>query len=140
MPINNILDVEMKMNFDQLSRYQYINLETFRRSGVGVKTPVWFVQDGDVLFVRTLANSGKVKRIRQNGRVNIAPCKADGTLLGEWIPAFAREVKEETVQAKVERLLDKKYGLIKKIFALFSKLRDVKGTILEIRLFEDTSI
>ena len=45
---------------------QYLNLETFRKNGAAVKTPVWFVQDGDATFVRTLANSGKVKRIRNN--------------------------------------------------------------------------
>jgi len=45
---------------------QYLNLETFRKNGAAVKTPVWFVQDGDAIFVRTLANSGKVKRIRNN--------------------------------------------------------------------------
>ena len=46
-------------NFDQLNRQQYLNIETFRKSGVGVKTPVWFVQDGDTIFVRTGADSGK---------------------------------------------------------------------------------
>jgi PPOX class probable F420-dependent enzyme len=50
--------------FDQLTQQQYINLETFRKNGVGVKTSVWFVQDGDTIYVRTVANSGKVKRIR----------------------------------------------------------------------------
>jgi len=130
----------MTNDLEQLSQYQYINLETFRRSGVGVKTPVWFVNKDDALFVRTLANSGKVKRIRHTGRVNIAPCKADGALLGEWIPAFAREVKDELIESQVERLLDKKYGLMKKIFALFSKLQGRQGTILEIRLVESPSI
>ena len=51
---------------------KYLNLETFRKSGVGVKTPVWFVQEGDVLFVRTGAIRVKVKRIRNNSQVNIA--------------------------------------------------------------------
>lgn len=69
-------------SLDQLTQQQYMNLETFCKSGVGVKTPVWFVQDGDTIFVRTVANSGKVKRIRNNGLVNIAPCKANGFLLG----------------------------------------------------------
>jgi len=59
-------------------KQKYLNLETLRKSGVGVRTPVWFVQDGNVLFVRTIADSGKVKRIRNNPQVNIAPCKVDG--------------------------------------------------------------
>jgi len=119
--------------FNQLTQQQYINLETFRKSGVGVKTPVWFVQDGDILYVRTVANSGKVKRIRNNGQVNIAPCKADGALLGDWFPATAREVKDADTDRKSDRLLDKKYGLMKKMFALASTLQGRKYTVLEIK-------
>jgi uncharacterized protein len=120
-------------HFDPLTNQQYLNLETFRKSGVSVKTPVWFVLDGDVLYVRTGANSGKVKRIRNNGQVNVAPCKADGTLLGEWIAAQAREVKDAELDQKVNRLLDRKYGLMKKLFGLFSAVQRQKETILEIR-------
>jgi len=122
--------------FNQLTQQQYINLETFRKSGIGVKTPVWFVQEGETLFVRTVDNSGKVKRIRNNTHVNIAPCKADGALLGEWIPALARELKDEATDRKVNRLLDKKYGLVKKMFGLVSALQGQKDTILEIKLGE----
>ena len=117
---------------EPLRRQQYLNLETFRRSGKSMKTPVWFVEDGDILYVRTIANSGKVKRIRNNGLVNIAPCKVDGALLGEWIPANAREVTDTETAAKVDRLLDKKYGLLKKVFALSSALKGRKYTVLEI--------
>jgi hypothetical protein len=122
--------------FDQLTQQQYINLETFRKSGVGVKTPVWFVQDGDILYVRTVANSGKVKRIRNNGQVNIAPCKGDGTLIGNWLPATAREVTDADTDRKSDRLLDQKYGLMKKMFALTSALQGRKYTVLEIKARE----
>ena len=122
--------------FDRLTQQQYINLETFRKSGVGVKTPVWFVQDGDSIFVRTVANSGKVKRIRNNRQVNIASCKVDGALLGEWFPATAREVKDSDTGQKVDRLLDKKYGLMKKMFAQVSALQGRKYTVLEIKVRE----
>jgi PPOX class probable F420-dependent enzyme len=119
---------------DQLTRQQYLNLETFRKSGVGVRTPVWFVQAGDTVFVRTVANSGKVKRIRNNEQVNIAACKVDGTLLGEWAPAVARELKDEETDRKVNRLLDQKYGLMKTMFALVSALQGRKYTILEAKV------
>ena len=119
--------------FDQLTEQQYLNLETFRKNGIGVRTPVWFVQEGETLFVRTVDNSGKVKRIRNNTHVNIAPCKADGALLGEWITALARELKDEATDRKVNRLLDKKYGLVKKMFGLVSALQGRKDTILEIK-------
>jgi hypothetical protein len=101
---------------------------------VGVKTPVWFVQEGEFLYVRTMANSGKVKRIRNNGSVNIAPCKADGTPVGDWFPATAREIKDLATDKQVDRLLGKKYGLMKTFFSLASSLRKQEGTILEIKL------
>jgi PPOX class probable F420-dependent enzyme len=91
------------------------------------------VQDGDILYVRTVANSGKVKCIRNNGQVNIAPCKADGALLGDWFPATAREVNDADTDRKSDRLLDKKYGLMKKMFALASTLQGRKYTVLEIK-------
>jgi PPOX class probable F420-dependent enzyme len=122
--------------FEPFYRQQYLNLETFRKSGVGVKTPVWFVQEDDKLFVLTAVNSGKVKRIRNNAPVNIAPCRGDGAVLGEWVPAVARELKDEEIHHKVNRLLDKKYGLVKKMFGLASALQGRKDTILEIKLRE----
>ena len=89
---------------------QYLNLETFRKNGNGVKTPVWFVEDDGILFVRTSATSGKVKRIRNNHQVHIVPCKMDGALLGDWIEASARLVSDPEIDRKVDRLLGKKYG------------------------------
>ena len=119
---------------DAFQSQQYLNLETFRKSGVGVKTPVWFVQDAESLFVRTVADSGKVKRVRNNASVNIAPCKVDGAVVGEWVPASAREIKEQETSRKVDRLLGKKYGLMKTMFSWMSALQRRKSTVLEIKL------
>jgi PPOX class probable F420-dependent enzyme len=69
-------------SLEQFSKKKYLNLETFRKSGVSMRTPVWFIQDGETIYIQTMANSGKVKRIRNNGLVNIAPCKMDGKLIG----------------------------------------------------------
>jgi PPOX class probable F420-dependent enzyme len=114
----------------------YLNLETFRKNGVGVKTPVWFVEDGATLFVRTDATSGKVKRIRNNRQVHIAPCKMDGALLGDWIGASARMVNDQEIDRKVDRLLGKKYGLMKTLFGLASSIKGRKNTIIEIKVVE----
>jgi hypothetical protein len=119
--------------YSQLTEQQYLNLETFRKNGLSVRTPVWFVKEGDTLFVRTAANSGKVKRIRSKGQVNIAPCKVDGALLGEWLPAQAREVTDDDTARKVDHLLDQKYGLMKKMFAMASALRGRHYTVLEVK-------
>jgi PPOX class probable F420-dependent enzyme len=123
-------------SLDQFAKKKYLNLETFRRSGESMKTPVWFVQDGEILYVHTVANSGKVKRIRNNGRVNIAPCKMDGKLVGAWVPAQAREVTAPEISTLVDRLLDKKYGLLKKMFESQNARTGVKSTTLEIRISE----
>ena len=72
-------------SFDQLNRQQYLNIETFRKSGVGVKTPVWFVQKVTQSLCAQERTSGKVKRIRNNAQVKIAPCKARWHAAGEWI-------------------------------------------------------
>jgi len=121
---------------DQLNKQQYLNLETVRKNGLTVRTPVWFVQDGETVYIRTVANSGKVKRIRNNGLVNMAPCKMDGAPLGEWFPAVAREVKDEDIAQKVDHLLDQKYGLMKKVFGLASRLQGRQDTILEVKARE----
>jgi len=119
-------------SLDQFAKQQYLNLETFRRSGAGVKTPVWFTQDGETIYIRTMDSSGKVKRVHNSGKVNIAPCAVDGKLLGEWIPAQARHVRDSQIDRKVGRLIRKKYGPIATILALRSKFGRNKYAILEI--------
>lgn len=118
--------------FENLVKQQYINVETFRKSGEGVRTPVWFVQEGNAVYVHTIADSGKAKRIRRNPQVNIAPCKMDGTVVGDWVPASARELLDEKTNQKVDKLLDKKYGLMKKLFGFSLSKKKQKYTVLEI--------
>lgn len=124
------------MNFETLHKQQYINIETFRKNGEGVRTPVWFVQEGDSVFVYTVADSGKVKRIRREPHVKIAPCKMDGTPIGDWFPAIAHELPDAETGARVDKLMDKKYGLMKKLFGLSGRTKKQKHTVLEIRLGE----
>jgi len=116
-----------------LAQLHYINLETYRKNGVAVRTPVWFIMENDALYVQTEADSGKVKRIRKNSRVQVAPCKMDGAVTGEWQPAEAHEVLDEETVKKVDRMLGKKYGLMKGIFALGAVFLKRKYTILEIK-------
>jgi PPOX class probable F420-dependent enzyme len=121
---------------DHFKKKQYLNLETFRRNGESMKTPVWFVQEGETIYVQTMADCGKVKRIRNNQRVNVVPCKMDGTPVGKWVPANAREVPDAELSKKVNHLLDKKYGLMKKFFSYGSSRQRREDTVLEIRLIE----
>ena len=108
----------------------YLNLNTFRKTGTGVPTPVWFAEQDGVLYVRTIDGSGKVKRIRNNGRVRVAPCNGNGGLLGEWVEAQARLVSDPQVVEKVKRLFRRKYGLMVTMFETLGRLRkDQRATI-----------
>jgi PPOX class probable F420-dependent enzyme len=121
-------------SLEQFNRQQYLNIETFRKNGESMKTPVWFTQEGEKLYVSTMANSGKVKRIRNNGQVNVAACKMDGKVIGTWVPARAREITDPETIAKANRMLDKKYGLMKKLFDKQRASKGMQDTFLEIQL------
>lgn len=113
---------------------QYLNLETFRKNGQGVKTPVWFAREGEALYIWTQADSGKAKRARNVANVNIAPCKPDGALLGEWHPATVHRDDSPEAVNRVRSLFVKKYGLLFHAFALMGKLRKAQYTTLKIKV------
>ena len=116
----------------QFAKQKYLNLESYRKTGAAVATPVWFVQDGDELYIYSLAEAGKVKRIRNNPRVRVMPCDFRGGPKGEWVEATARII--DGVEAeKAQRLLDKKYGLMKRIGNIFSKIMKRSRAAIAIR-------
>jgi uncharacterized protein len=121
-------------SMDQFDRKKYLNLETFRKNGQGVRTPVWFVREGACLYVITMAGSGKVKRLQRQAHVNIAACRMDGTVTGSWMTAQASLVTDPEVESRVQRLFDRKYGLMKKLFDRQRANRAVPDAVLEIRL------
>ncbi len=100
---------------DGFSGQEYLGVESYRRHGRAVPTPVWFAQDGPRVYVRTMRESGKVKRIRRNPCVRIMPCDVRGASRGHWVNAKARIVDAvETEHAN--GLLKAKYGLAKLAF------------------------
>ena len=80
------------MTHPDLARERYVSLASYRRDGREVRTPVWIAPDGERLVVYTNRNSGKVKRIRREARVRLAPCDARGRLRSpeRWVEARAR--------------------------------------------------
>jgi uncharacterized protein len=105
-----------------LASEKYINLESYRKNGQGVRTPVWFVEsssgDTSILYVRTSDDTGKYKRIRNNPSVQIAPCNIRGSVKGEWVKGEARITSEEE-KMKAFKMLEKKYGMIYKMTRMF---------------------
>ena len=128
------------MGFAAFAGHKYLNLETFKKSGDGVKTPVWFAADPKTdlassearLYAYTIGNSGKVKRIRNNGRVRIAPCDMRGNLLGEWVEARA-EIVSGAEAAYGNDLLNKKFFPWKQLLNFFASFRQRGRTGFVIR-------
>jgi uncharacterized protein len=87
---------------------KYLSVTSYRRDGTGVPTPVWFVQENGRLLVETDASSFKVRRIRRNPAVAVAPCTATGRLRGEPLAAHAELLPDAEV-SRVERLMARKY-------------------------------
>ena len=89
---------------------KYVSLTTYRRDGSPVSTPMWFVTEQGRFVLETDADAYKVKRIRRNPHVRIAPCDARGRPRGEAIDAEARILPEDE-RERVEALLARKYRL-----------------------------
>jgi PPOX class probable F420-dependent enzyme len=123
-------------SLSQFAKKSYLNLETFRKNGESMKTPVWFVREGDLLYIRTAANSGKVKRVRNNPGVNTVPCRMDGKPEGTWAPAQARELRDPAISQKVDFLMNKKYGLLYKLFMGRTGSQPQAYTVLEVKITE----
>ena len=102
----------------QFADEKYISIETYRKSGQPVRTPVWFVESNGILYVRTSEDTGKYKRIRNNSSVQIAPCDMRGNVRGEWVKAEAR-VAPDGEKERAYKMFGKKYGLMYKMTSMF---------------------
>ncbi|MEP7273222.1 MAG: PPOX class F420-dependent oxidoreductase [Acidobacteriota bacterium] len=120
----------------QFSGETYLCLESFRKSGEGIKTPLWFVESDGLLYVYSLTQAAKVRRVRNNPHVRVVPCNIRGRVKGKWLDATATLLDEEA-GAKAHELLTRKYGLIKRIGDLFSKWRRRSRTAMAIRIDEN---
>jgi PPOX class probable F420-dependent enzyme len=111
-------------DFSRFRKEEFLSLETYRKNGETIKSPMWFAQDNDALYLWTMADTSKVKRIRNNPHVNIAPCKRMGEVTGEWMTAHATIDDSPIMVAQVEAMLLKKVGLFFRIFRFIDAIRD----------------
>ena len=89
---------------------KYISLTTFRKTGAGVATPVWFAEDDGKLYVMTASRLGKYKRIRNNPQVRVAPCTIRGKVTGPEFPAVARILPPEE-HRRARQTINRKYWM-----------------------------
>jgi PPOX class probable F420-dependent enzyme len=99
----------MNNAFNALQGHQFINLTTYRKSGEPVVTTVWFAQDGDRIVGTTQRQAGKIKRMRNNPEVSVAPSTVNGQALGDAVKGVARELPPEE-ETPVKAALKNKYG------------------------------
>ena len=95
---------------DEIVRSRYVNLTTYRKDGTPVTTPVWHVPRGAELWIVTEAGSGKVKRIRNNPEVLVAPCSLRGTVAPD-APRVTGKARllDEAGTAQARKLLARRY-------------------------------
>ena len=109
----------MENKFEQFYNQKYINLETYKKDGTSIRTPVWFVIDDDLIYVITRDSTGKVKRLKNNQDVQIVSCSFKGEPKNEWIKGKAEKItgKEADIAIKLRK---KKYGMSARLIGLFT--------------------
>ncbi|NQX12347.1 PPOX class F420-dependent oxidoreductase [Microbacteriaceae bacterium VKM Ac-2855] len=111
-------------SFDALAGESFVSLTTFRKTGVPVSTPVWIARDGAELVVTTPAESGKVKRVRNSGRVELTPCDRRGRV-ADGAPTLRGHAVIQSDPATVERLggvFLRKYKLEYRVFLFIERI------------------
>lgn len=101
---------------------RYLSVTSFKRDGTGVATPVWFVSDGTRLVALTDLHSAKVRRIRGNPHVVVAPCRANGKLRGKPLPAHAQVLTATADLEHVQKLLTERYKISYRVIMLCYRL------------------
>lgn len=96
---------------------KYLNLETYRKNGKAVRTPVWFVIYDGTIYVITPSTTGKVKRLNNKKNVRIVPSNMKGKPRGDWVDATAY-FANESESSQAIKLRKKKYGLMAKLIGI----------------------
>ena len=109
----------MGNHLDQFLDQKYINLETYKKDGTPVRTPVWFVIDNDLIYVITRDSTGKVKRLQNNQDVQIVSCSFKGEPKNEWVKGKTEMITGEEAD-KAIKLRKKKYGMSARLIGLFT--------------------
>jgi PPOX class probable F420-dependent enzyme len=103
---------------------RFVSLTTFRMSGEGVSTPVWIARDGEALIVTTPDGTGKVKRLRNNDRVELRPSDRMGKVkdTAPTVSGRAEIVDTDDARTSQQRIFLAKYRLEYRIFMFIERL------------------
>ncbi len=83
--------------------------------------------------MRTPAASAKVRRIRNNAQIRVVPSDMRGNPIGEWINGESQLIPAAEAEW-VNSLVKRKYGLLKRLIDLRSRLRGTEYVVIAVRL------
>ncbi|MFZ0545327.1 MAG: PPOX class F420-dependent oxidoreductase [Candidatus Promineifilaceae bacterium] len=117
----------------QFKGQRFLALESYRRDGTAVRTPLLFIIHRGRLYMRTGAHTYKVKRIQNNPKVRVVPSTFKGKPMGVWVEGEARVFDSADMQW-VDRLSKRRNGWFKWSVDLRNRFRNVTFVVIEMRL------
>ncbi len=120
--------------FAAFAGQKYLSLETVRKNGTAIRTPVWFAGEPSAgtpatLYFYTIADTGKMKRIRNNPVVRIVPCDMRGRVKGSWVDARAEVVSGDAAE-RAMKLIDRKYMPWRQLMGFFARFSRRERVVL----------
>ena len=115
---------------DQFKGHQYLTIESYRKNGDGVRTPVWFVEENGSLFVSTEKERIKYRNILRNPQVG-ASIDDDHPYRGVSIKGIA-QLHQSDIQARVRQIVTR-YVPAAELDALVAWLFKGPRVVIEIR-------
>jgi len=109
----------MGNQLEQFLDQKYINLETYKKDGTPIRTPVWFVIGKELIYIITRDSTGKVKRLKNNHDVRIVPCSFKGEPKNDWVKGKAEMITGEEAD-EIIKLRKKKYGMLARLTGIFT--------------------
>ncbi|WP_284232470.1 PPOX class F420-dependent oxidoreductase [Arenivirga flava] len=106
-------DTPHRRQWQELAQSQFVSVGTYRRNGALVTTPVWIAADGRNLVLTSEVRTGKVRRLRNDGRILMQVCDRFGRILAgaSQVPGVGRLVDDAEQERRALRCLRRKYGV-----------------------------
>jgi len=121
----------------KISNNKYINIESYKKDGSYVRTPVLFVIKDNKIYFRSSVKSGKIKRIKNNSSVRLIPCGINGRVKdNKWSSGHATLANTSEINI-TDRLFTKKYGIVNMLLKLLYKIRKINLILVCITLNND---
>lgn len=117
--------------FQRFMNENFVILTTFRKDGRSVATTINIAVNGDHAYFRTTMDTGKIKRIRNNPRVTIAPGTRQGAITGSSMDADARLLSGEE-SSRASGVLIRKYPIIHRFVPILQRLSRKQSVMVEL--------